>query len=103
MTNKGQTVLVTKHPRCLCPQSVSSSCLKQTILEANRSVMHRGEGYGHYLEYHEVPKFSDTKKLCYNLPKIHIKRPNHRVFCQNDANGIANSEDPDQTAPLGAV
>ena len=26
-----------------------------------------------------------------------------RVFCQNGANGIANSEDPDQTAPLGAV
>ena len=23
----------------------------------------------------------------------------HRVFCQKDANGIANSEDPDQTAP----
>ena len=26
-----------------------------------------------------------------------------RVFCQNGENGIANSEDPDQTAPLGAV
>ena len=26
-----------------------------------------------------------------------------KVFYQNDANGIANSEDPDQTAPLGAV
>ena len=26
-----------------------------------------------------------------------------RVFCKNGANGIANSEDPDQTAPLGAV
>ena len=26
-----------------------------------------------------------------------------RVFRQKDANGIANSEDPDQTAPLGAV
>ena len=26
-----------------------------------------------------------------------------RVFCQNGVNGIANSEDPDQTAPLGAV
>ena len=26
-----------------------------------------------------------------------------RVFRQNGANGIANSEDPDQTAPLGAV
>ena len=25
-----------------------------------------------------------------------------RVFCLNAANGIANSEDPDQTAPLGA-
>ena len=25
------------------------------------------------------------------------------VFCPKDANGIANSEDPDQTAPLGAV
>ena len=29
--------------------------------------------------------------------------PNDRKFCQKDANGIANSEDPDQTAPLGAV
>ena len=26
-----------------------------------------------------------------------------RVFCQCGANGIANSEDPNQTAPLGAV
>ena len=26
-----------------------------------------------------------------------------KVFCKNDANGIANSEDPDQTAPIGAV
>ena len=25
------------------------------------------------------------------------------VFCQKDANGLANSEDPDQTAPLRAV
>ena len=54
-------------------------------------------------DYRKVPKFSDTLKLCCNLPKIQTKRPNLRVFCQNDANGIANSEDPDQTAPLGAV
>ena len=26
-----------------------------------------------------------------------------KVFCQNGANAIANSEYPDQTAPLGAV
>ena len=25
------------------------------------------------------------------------------LFCQNGEMGIANSEDPDQTAPLGAV
>ena len=38
-----------------------------------------------------------------NLPKIQTKTPNLSVLCQNDANGIANSEDPDQTAPVGAV
>ena len=53
--------------------------------------------------YCKVPKFSDARKLCCNLPKIQTKRPKLRVFRQNDANGIANSEDPDQTAPLGAV
>ena len=55
--------------------------------------------------YHncKVPKFSDTRNLCCNLPKIQTKRPKLRVFYQNDANGIAKSEDPDQTAPLGAV
>ena len=35
--------------------------------------------------------------------KYVTKRQNLRVFCQKDANGKANSEDPDQTAPLGAV
>ena len=53
--------------------------------------------------YRKVPKFLDARKLCCNLTKIQTKRPKLRVFYQNDANGIANSEDPDQTAPLGAV
>ena len=53
--------------------------------------------------YRKVPKFLDPRNLCCNLPKIQTKRPNLRVFCQSGANGIANSEDPDQTAPLGAV
>ena len=52
--------------------------------------------------YHKVPKFSDARKLCCNLPKIQTKRPNPKVFCQKHANGIANSEDPYQTAPLFA-
>ena len=56
-------------------------------------------------DYHKVTKFPDARKLCCNLPKIQTKSPNFRVFRQKDANGIANSEDPDQTAPapLGAV
>ena len=51
----------------------------------------------------KVPKFSDGRKLCCNQSKIQTKRPNCRVLCQKDTNGIANSEDPDQTAPQGAV
>ena len=48
--------------------------------------------------YLKVPEFWYAKKLCCNLPKIQTKRPNLRIFFQNDANGIANSEDPDRTA-----
>ena len=53
--------------------------------------------------YRKVPKFSDTRKLCCNLPKIQTKSQNLFIFRLKDANGIANSEDPEQTAPLGAV
>ena len=34
---------------------------------------------------------------------LKFKRRGLRVFHQKDANGKANIEDPDQTAPLGAV
>ena len=47
--------------------------------------------------YRKVPKFSDARKFCCNLPKIETKRPNLKVFCQKSANGIASSEDPDRT------
>ena len=49
--------------------------------------------------YRKVPKFSDARKHCCNLPKIQTKTPNLREFLRKGANGIANSEDPDQTAP----
>ena len=55
------------------------------------------------VDYCNVPKFSDARKLGCNLPKIQTKRPNLRSFRQKDENVIANSEEPDQTAPLGAV
>ena len=54
-------------------------------------------------DYLKIPKFLDARKLCCNPPKSQTKRPNLKEFHQKDANGIANSEDPDQTAPLGAV
>ena len=50
-------------------------------------------------KYRKVPKFSDSRKLYCNLPKIQTKTPSLWVFRHKDANGIANSEDPDQTAP----
>ena len=53
--------------------------------------------------YPKVPKFSDARKLCCNVPKTSTKRPNLRVFRQKDANGKVNNEDPDQSAPLVAV
>ena len=54
-------------------------------------------------KYSKGPKFSDARKLCCNLPKIQEKRPNLSVIRQKDTNEIANSVNPDQTAPLGAV
>ena len=53
--------------------------------------------------YCKVPKFLDARKLYCNLPKIQTKSSSLGVFGQKDANEIANTEDPDQTAPLGAV
>ena len=54
-------------------------------------------------KYHKVPKFWDARNLCCYPPKIQTKRRNLRVFIKIYANETANSEDPDQTAPLGAV
>ena len=50
--------------------------------------------------YRKVSTFSDARKLCSKLPKLQTKKPNRRTFCPRDANGIANSADPDQTAPV---
>ena len=52
--------------------------------------------------YRKVAKFSDARKLRCNLPKIQTKWSNLSIR-KKDANGIANSEDPDQTAPLGSL
>ena len=47
--------------------------------------------------------FRTTVNYCNLNTVIRAKRFYHGVIPPNDENGIANSEDPDQTAPLGAV
>ena len=47
--------------------------------------------------------FRTPEKFAVIYLKFKTKRPNCRVFHQKNANWIAISEDPDQTAPLGAV
>ena len=53
--------------------------------------------------YRKFPKYSDTQKICWNHSKIWTMWFYHRVMSPNDADGIPNTVDPDQTAPLGAV
>ena len=53
--------------------------------------------------YRKFPKYSDTQSICCNHAKIWTMLLYHRLMSPNDADGMANSVDPDQTAPLGAV
>ena len=55
---------------------------------------------GHRDLYRKFPKYSDTHKICCNDSKIWTMWPYHRVMSPNDADGMANSVDPDQTVPL---
>ena len=49
-------------------------------------------------KYCKFPKYSDTQKICCNHSKIWTMWLYHRVMSPNDADGMANSVDPDQTA-----
>ena len=48
------------------------------------------------LSYRKFPKYSDTPKICCNHSKIWTMWLYHRVMSPNDADGMANSVDPDQ-------
>ena len=52
--------------------------------------------------YRKFPKYSDTQTICCNHSKIWTMWFYHRVMSPNDTDGMANSVDPDQTAPLEA-
>ena len=49
----------------------------------------------------KIPKCSDTYSLYSKCSNIQTKKFYHGLIPQNDAIVIANSVDPDQTAPLG--
>ena len=55
------------------------------------------------LRYRKFPKYSDTQNICCNHSKIWTMWLYHRVMSPNDADGMAKSVDPDQTALLGTV
>ena len=55
-----------------------------------------GKGVAQY--YRKFPKYSDTQKSCCNHSKIWTIWLYHRVMGPNNADRMANSVDPDQTA-----
>ena len=44
--------------------------------------------------------FQTSENFAENSLKLKCLRPNHLVICLKDAKTMANSENPDQTAPL---
>ena len=71
---------------------ISSLCLAVVVAQA-----------GFCLAYRKFPKYSDTQNIFCNHSKIWTMWLYHRVMSPNDAEGMANSVDPDQSPPLGAV
>ena len=53
--------------------------------------------------YRKFPKYSDTQNICCNNPKRLTRWRFLRVMHPKDAGGIANSVDPDQTAPRSSL
>ena len=54
--------------------------------------------WGSLLYYRKFPKYSDTQKISSDHSKIWTMWLYNRVMSPNDADGMANSVDPDQTA-----
>ena len=50
--------------------------------------------------YRKFPEYSDTQKICCNHSKIWTKWLYHRVMSPNDADGMANSVDPESDLGL---
>ena len=73
-------------------------CPKLKRSERNGSVDPESDCLLSMVTYRKFPKYSDTQKICCNHPKIWTMWLYRRVMSPNDADGMANSVDPDQTA-----
>ena len=61
----------------------------------------RYDGIPANMYYRKNTKNSDISKICCNHPKIWTTRLYHRVMLLKDADGIANSVDPEEQSDLG--
>ena len=87
-------------PKAICPTN-----LKLGVYSKTENIKHAQYYLDRfiYINYRKFPKYSDSQNICWNHSKILTMWLYHRVMSPNDADGMANSVDPDQTAPLGAV
>ena len=51
--------------------------------------------------YSKFPKYSDTQKICCNHSKIWTMWLYYSVRSRNDADGMANTVNPDEQSDLG--
>ena len=75
-------------------------------MKLNESIGHESPEHKLFMRYTGTVKFLNFR-MPENIAVIYLKFKQRRQtlweFHQKGANGIANNENPDQTAPLGAV
>ena len=71
------------------------------ILYTNSKKVNKGSDKSEY--YRKNSKIWDTPNNCHNCPKNRKVRCNIALMHPKDADGMANSVDPDQTASSEAV
>ena len=77
----------------------ASTALRHCPPPPSHIIMGKLYGLWTFSVYFNFPKYSDTHKHCWHHSKIGLKRFSYRGATEK----MANSADPDQTAPLGAV
>ena len=76
---------------------------KEIIISPDHTVTILGTNNHNNIEYHKNSKIWDTSNNCHNWPKNRKVCCNIALIHPKDADGMANSVDPDQTASSEAV